>query len=135
MDDLSPYLWEQIARYTLNPRALILAGVVCDHRRLRFQSRRWEEVNDRTRWVLRNNTTDGVHCTWNYNGQLVSEQPYDHGENHGVCKSWRYNGQLLEEEPYDHGERHGVCKRWHINGQLAYETTFDHGVPTGTGQP
>jgi len=63
--------------------------------------------------------------TWHKNGVLASEEPYQGGLLHGLCRQWDEAGRLLGKYRMVHGT--GIQRAWHDNGQLQIEVSTVRG--------
>ncbi len=70
---------------------------------------------------MRNGRRDGVVCTWHKNGVRATEELYQIGLLHGVCRQWDEGGHLLGRYRMVHGT--GVQRAWHENGQVQLEVS------------
>ncbi len=74
---------------------------------------------------MRSGCRHGIAHTWHKNGVLASEEPYQNGLPHGVCRRWDEAGRLLGKYRMVHGT--GVQRIWHDNGQLQVEVSMVRG--------
>lgn len=66
---------------------------------------------------------------WHKNGLLASEEPYQNGLLHGVCRQWSEAGRLLGKYRMVHGT--GIQRTWHENGRLQLEFSTVRGDFSG----
>ena len=77
----------------------------------------------------RNGRRRGVVRVWHKNGVLASEELYQNGLLHGVCRQWNEAGRLLGKYRMVHGT--GVQRTWHENGRLQLEFSTVNGDFSG----
>ncbi len=78
---------------------------------------------------MRKGHRHGVVRIWHKNGIRASEEPYQNGLLHGVCRQWDESGQLLGKYRMVHGT--GIQREWHDNGQLQMEVSTVRGEFSG----
>jgi hypothetical protein len=78
---------------------------------------------------MRNGRRRGVVRVWHKNGVLASEERYQNGLLHGVCRQWSEAGRLLGKYRMIHGT--GVQRVWHENGRLQLEFSTVNGDFSG----
>lgn len=71
----------------------------------------------------------GSRRTWHPDGRLASEEFYEHGRLHGLCRQWNQRGKLLGSYLMKQGT--GIQREWFPDGQLQLETSLVAGKFTG----
>lgn len=74
---------------------------------------------------LRNGRRQGLARTWHKNGILASEERYQRGLLHGVCRQWDEAGRLLGKFKMARGT--GIQREWYDNGRLKIEVSTVRG--------
>lgn len=78
---------------------------------------------------MRKGRRHGTVRTWHKNGVLASEEPYQAGLVHGVCRQWSESGRLLGKYRMVNGT--GIQRTWHDNGRMQLEISTVRGEFSG----
>jgi antitoxin component YwqK of YwqJK toxin-antitoxin module len=63
-------------------------------------------------------------------GQLMFEDNYKNGKQHGLSKSWYDNGQKISETIYENGIiKNGTSYVWNMDGSIKSQSSYINGKP------
>jgi antitoxin component YwqK of YwqJK toxin-antitoxin module len=68
------------------------------------------------------------HRWWDEDGSLSRETPFMNGVKHGVEYIFYASGNLVSAEPYERGQMHGLTEQWDRDGRLIGTYTMVHGT-------